>query len=69
MYIKWEMIKRGKELQYEQEKEMRNMKIGVDQTKEREEDALLREELPEKRREGGQWIDSKERQGCEGCRG
>ena len=57
VYAKWGVVKRSKELRYVQEEEIRNIRIGVDKTKkEREEEALLREELQEKRREGGQWI-------------
>ncbi|KAG0718027.1 hypothetical protein GWK47_053291 [Chionoecetes opilio] len=56
-YVKWDIIKRSKELRNAREDSIRKIGLAVDKTKrEREEDALLKEKLQVKRREGGRWI-------------
>lgn len=55
--VKWDIIKKGKDLKEIRKDAISKFKIGVDRTKrEREQDAILKEKLQEKRREGGRWV-------------
>ena len=57
VHVKWEIIKKGNDLRQMRGDDLNKVRIGVDRTKrEREQDAILREKLQEKRREGGRWI-------------
>lgn len=57
VYAKWNIIKMGKDLRNVRNETISKIRIAVDRTKrEREEAALLREKLIQKRREGGRWI-------------
>ena len=54
---KWDVIKRGRDMRQAKDQKYREIKIWVDMTRqEREESKALREELRQKREEGGQWI-------------
>ncbi|KAK4327621.1 hypothetical protein Pmani_001925 [Petrolisthes manimaculis] len=55
--VKWAIVKKCRDLQEVENPDIKKVIIGVDQTrKEREESAILREELKKKRSQGGKWI-------------
>ena len=54
--VKWELVKRSKRLKSADDGNLTDLIIGPDMTKkEREENARLREELKNKREQGGSW--------------